>query len=318
MSQSPLFPSLDGLMHLAKREGIDIRSTLLRVLTDLYVQSPSHSVEEERHYVELASRLIGEVDDATRSVVRNRLSIYKDTPAEIQTLLGLRKPVAQPSDATASSLSAALNEGDAAAEAPILSTLSMQPGDAASIDEMFMRAAASERVEILRNLEGSPLKPAPRIEPRRAGRAIAVLERAAFAQDHSAFAAELADILLLPATVAKRIVADASGEPLVCAAKALAMPGDVFERIVMFLKPEWGSSVLSVFRLARLYDSLSEHLALIMLAVWRGASVAQTKAKYSPSLHDDERRRARPASSVQPASGHQAAKPLPSRAKTGH
>lgn len=317
MSQSPLFPSLDGLMHLAKREGIDIRPTLLRVLTDLYVQSPSHSVEEQRHYIELASRLIGEVDDATRSVVRSRLSIYRDTPAEIQKLLGLIEPVAQPVAEAPAHPQPELDESDAEAEAPVM-TLSMQPGDAASIDEMFMQAAPTERVQILRNLEGSPLKPAPRIEPRRAGRSIAVLERAAFARDHAAFAAELADALLLPATVAKRIVADAGGEPLVCAAKALAMPGEIFERIVMFLKPEWGSSVLSVFRLARLYDSLSEHLALIMLAVWRGASVAQTKAKYSPLLHDDERRRARPTSAAQPASNNQAAKSLPGRATSGN
>jgi hypothetical protein len=309
MSQPPLFPSFDGLMHLAKREGVDIRPTLLRVLTDLYVQAPGHSAEEQQHYVELASRLIGQVDDATRAVVRARLAVYPDTPLEIRELLGLAKPMALPQAVmTAEPLQAEPQQNQTPAVDRRETKLSMQPDDAASIDEMFMGAAPAERIQILRNLETSPLRPAARIEPLRAGRAVAVLERAAFARDQSAFAAELSDALLLPASVGERIVADASGEALACATKTLAMPADIFQRVLLFLKPEWGASVIPVFRLARLYDTLSEQAALIMLSVWRGAIIAQTKAKYRPALYDDERRRARPAAATpQPASN--AAKP---------
>src|SRR5690349_15770790 len=174
MSQPPLFPSFDGLMHLAKREGVDIRPTLLRVLTDLYVQAAGHSIEEQQHYVELASRLINQVDEATRSAVRARLAIYPDTPDEIRKLLGLAPKLELPQavlDIDAPDL-----QRTATAREP--ARLSMQPTDAASIDEMFTRAGPSERVQILRSLESSPLRPAARIEPLRAGRAIAVLERA--------------------------------------------------------------------------------------------------------------------------------------------
>jgi hypothetical protein len=304
-------------MHLAKREGVDIRPTLLRVLTDLYVQAPGHSAEEQQHYVELASRLIGQVDDATRSVVRARLAIYPDAPAEVRALLGLATPTALPLAVTNPEPPAQPElQQDAPATADRRETkLLMQPEDAASIDEMFMRAAPTERVQILRNLETSPLRPAARIEPRRAGRAVAVLERGAFARDQAGFAAELSDALLLPASVGERIVADPSGEALACAAKTLAMPAEIFQRVLMFLKPEWGSSVIHVLRLARLYDTLSEHAALIMLSVWRGAIIAQTKAKYRPALYDDERRRARPAAAAsQPAGNTGTAKPLPGRA----
>jgi uncharacterized protein (DUF2336 family) len=62
-----MFHGFDGLMTLSRREGVDIRPTLLRVLTDLYVQTPNHTRDEERQFAELASRLIDEVDDATRS-----------------------------------------------------------------------------------------------------------------------------------------------------------------------------------------------------------------------------------------------------------
>ena len=84
MTTPLLFPGFDGLMTLSRREGVDIRPTLLRVLTDLYVQASAHSDDEERQFVELTSRLIDEVDDATRAVVRARLAIY---PGTLQTQL---------------------------------------------------------------------------------------------------------------------------------------------------------------------------------------------------------------------------------------
>jgi hypothetical protein len=91
------------------------------------------------------------------------------------------------------------------------------------------------------------------------------------------------------------VVNDPGGEPLACAARALDMPGPVFQRVLLFLKPEFGSSVNIVYRLSRLYDRLSERSALIMLAAWRGSTIAATRAKYRPTLYDDERNRARSA-----------------------
>ena len=43
MMKFSAYPPLDGLVDLACRDGVDIRPTLLRVLTDLYVQKPTHS-----------------------------------------------------------------------------------------------------------------------------------------------------------------------------------------------------------------------------------------------------------------------------------
>src|SRR5471030_2492122 len=90
MTRPPLFPGFDGLMTLSRREGVDIRPTLLRVLTDLYVQASAHSDDEARQFVELTSRLIDQVDDATRAAVRARLAIYPGTPAEVLKRLGLK------------------------------------------------------------------------------------------------------------------------------------------------------------------------------------------------------------------------------------
>src|ERR1700754_986925 len=92
MTAAALFPGFDGLMSLSRREGVDIKPTLLRVLTDLYVQARAHSADEERQFIELTSRLIDEVEDTTRATVRARLAIYPSTPSEIGEKLGLQMP----------------------------------------------------------------------------------------------------------------------------------------------------------------------------------------------------------------------------------
>ena len=296
-----MFPGFDGLMTLSRREGVDIRPTLLRVLTDLYVQARAHSADEARQFVELTSRLIDQVDDATRAAVRARLAIYPGTPVEIARKLGL-KPVtgdmrvAMPAgDPAPTPVESPLAKPPSEAQQRMASNLSMQPKDAAEISELFYRASASERALILHNLADTPLRASARIPAPRAKRAIQTLEMAAFASDIENFTLEVGEALILPARVAAQIVKDPGGEPLACAAKALDMPSAAFQRVLMFLNPEFGSSVNHVYRLSRLYDHLSERSALIMLAAWRGSTLAVTRAKYRPMLYDDERHRARSA-----------------------
>jgi len=312
MTTKPLFPGFDGLMTLSRREGVDIRPTLLRVLTDLYVQANGHSGDEERQFVELASRLIDQVDDATRAAVKARLAIYPSTPAPIMQKLGLapahegrRIPLAREIPAPPAPPEPPRTATEA--ELRMATNMSIQPKDAAEIHDMFFRATASERALILHNLAQTPLKAAPRIPAARARRAIETLEMAAFAADVESFALELGESLILPSRVAAQIVGDPGGEALAVAARALDMPGPVFQRILLFFKQEIGTSVTMVYRLSRLYDRLGERSALVMLAAWRGSTLAATRAKYQSWLYDDERQRARaapaqPRPSLQPGS----------------
>lgn len=301
MSLPTTFPGFDGLMTLSRREGVDIRPTLLRVLTDLYVQNISHTVEEEQQFVELTSRLIDEVDDATRCAVRARLSIYPHTPAAIAQRLSLhpvveqRVPLAEPI-APQRTVSPAAKRTRPPTEAELrASNLPLQPDDAAQLNDMFFGANARERALMLGNLPETPLRPAPRIYSPRAHRALEALHMAAFNSDLDNFTRELGDVLILSAKIAGQVVEDDGGEPLACACKALDMPSAMFEQVLMFLDPDKGSSVERVYRLSRLYDRLSERAALILLAAWRGATVATTRAKYRAALYDDERHRARSA-----------------------
>ena len=312
MTAAPLFPGFDGLMTLSRREGVDIRPTLLRVLTDLYVQASAHSADEERQFVELTSRLIDQVDDATRAAVRARLAIYPATPVEIMNKLGLRRPLPGQAAPVAPVIPSAPSEAPAArapteAQLRMASSLAMRPNDAAEISDMFFAANASERALILHNLNETPLKASARIPAARAKRAIETLEMAAFAEDSENFALEIGEALILPARIATQVVNDPGGEPLACAARALDMPADAFQRVLLFLNPEFGASVHNVYRLSRLYDRLTERSALVMLAAWRGSTMAVTRAKYRAALYDDERNRARAAPSqtrpaVQPGS----------------
>src|SRR5262245_17992634 len=74
---------LDSLVDLACRDGVDVRPTLARVLTDLYVLRPSHSSEEETQYVELVLGLIDSVDGTTRAAVAAKLRQYPRAPAAV-------------------------------------------------------------------------------------------------------------------------------------------------------------------------------------------------------------------------------------------
>src|SRR5277367_3046010 len=304
MTTTPLFPGLDGLLTLSRREGVDIRPTLLRVLTDLYVQASKHSGDEERQFVELTSRLIDQVDDATRAAVCARLAIYPNAPVETLRKLGL-KPVNPQHSVPVAKEIAKDTPKEIAREIPappsplieaqlrLQANLSMQPKDAAEIHDMFFRAGPSERALILHNLAETPLRASARIPAARASRAAETLEMAAFATDIESFTLEIGETLILPARVAAQVVNDPGGEPLACAARALDMHSAVFQRVLLFLKPEIGTSVHHVYRLSRLYDRLSERSALVMLAAWRGSTMAVTRAQYRPALHDDERQRAR-------------------------
>ena len=76
----PTLPNLDGLIGLARQDGVDVRPTLVRVLTDLYVQKRSHTRDEEHRYTELTLWLLASVDVPTRAAVARKLATYDAAP----------------------------------------------------------------------------------------------------------------------------------------------------------------------------------------------------------------------------------------------
>ena len=76
-------PNLDGLIGLARRDGVDVRPTLVRVLTDLYVQKSAHTRDEEHRYTELTLWLLSGVDIPTRAAVAKKLAAHGQAPRAV-------------------------------------------------------------------------------------------------------------------------------------------------------------------------------------------------------------------------------------------
>jgi len=298
---TPNFPSLDGLADVTLRGGADMRPTLLHVLTNLYVQKLTHSPEEERHYTELALRLLESVDADTRAAIAAKLSKHLSPPSRVLQFLAADLAAAPTSDQEDRARSAA-NEAPPAARAvtsdPIGSNL------AAELNELFFAASADERRLILLNLD--IIAPAPAERPAIArdqtiGRR---LEAAALARKHEEFARELGHALHISREQARRIANDESGEPFVVAAKALGIPRDALYRMLLFVNSSVGHSVERVHALADLYDAMSAQAAQDLVTVWQ--ALTRTEDEGARSMHrsllsdDDSARRPAAASERRP------------------
>ncbi len=249
-----VYPGFNSLVGLADG-GLDSKPTLLCVLIDLYVQKASHTSEEERQFVELALRLIDVVDAATRAEAARRLSIYPGAPAEIVRRL---TDNLFPSVAEQQQCSAPLAEAYSA------------PSEGAEIAEQFFAALPEERAALLTELDGrGPLDPPVHVTPTK--ETIAMLEASALGCRPRELIGELERSLGIAHRLAEAIVNDRSGEPLVVAAKALAVPIDVLQRILLFVNPAIGHSVRRVYALTALFDQISVAAAMRVVAAWRAA-----------------------------------------------
>jgi len=249
-----VYPGFNSLAGLAD-DGLDLKPTLLYVLTDLYVQKASHTSEEERQFIELALRLIDVVDAETKAEAARRLSAYPGAPAEIVRRLSI-------------------NLSQSVAEQPqsdaLLSEADPPPSDSAETADQFFTATPEERVALIAELDASgPLDPPIRLTPTK--ETIAILEASALGGRPAELICELERSLGIAHTLAEAIVNDRSGEPLVVAAKALAVPIDVLQRILLFVNPSIGHSVRRVYALTALFEQISLSAALRLVASWRAA-----------------------------------------------
>src|SRR5947207_569817 len=178
MGNLPELPGLEGLFGLARREGVDIRAVLFRVLTDLYVQTPAHSALEERQYTEQTLRLLGSADVPTRVALAKRLADYPQIPRAVLARLArdvveVAEPILKHSSSLASSdLNEIVREcGRAHAEVIARRGETTASGEAAAaaareLCELFYAADGRERYLILMSLDYSSAPPADLAAPR--------------------------------------------------------------------------------------------------------------------------------------------------------
>jgi hypothetical protein len=289
----PIFASLEGLLDQGRRDGFDFRPTLLRVLTDLYLQKPAHPLDEERYYTELALRLINSTDLPTRTAVAERLARYGAAPHQVimrlaRDVVGVAEPVLRhspcltPADlelisadcGPAHAAIIAERRADAAQDTGVAGAERMKDGidqEAAELSELFFSAGAADRRHILLNLDYA----APfgiELAPARVREIVARLEQEALRHNIEAFTREIELAFGIASALARRIVADEHGEPIVVTLKALNAPRAVLERILLFANPRIGQSVARVLELATRFDEISIEAAQRLTAIWQSAA----------------------------------------------
>ena len=87
-------PRLEGLFALSRAQGLDVRPTLLRVLTDMFVEAKRPSEAEVARFGELALHLIEQVDEDTRLVVAGKLGSSPNAPRPVLDKLIASEPEA--------------------------------------------------------------------------------------------------------------------------------------------------------------------------------------------------------------------------------
>jgi hypothetical protein len=305
--------SLETLSDIGLRGGVDMRPTLLRVLTDLYVQKPTHPPDEERYYTELALRLLDSVDVQTRSAVAARLARHLAPPRPVIDRLAADLPevaaalrvkgstqpdgastaaqrnfqartivhttthasTAHASTAQPSTIQASSAHASTAHLGRRAAPPEMSADVARELNELFFAANAIERRLILLNLDIVVGAPTGRAADVGDAEIGRKLEAAALARKREDFASELARALRISREQARRMAADELGEPIVVAAKALGVPRELLYRILLFVNTAVGHSVERVHTLAMLYDEMNAQAAWDLVLVWRALNISK-------------------------------------------
>jgi hypothetical protein len=282
---------LDHLARFAVPGDPDMRPTLLRVLTELYVQKPTHTADEERHYTELALRLLDAADISTRAAVARCLAQYRSPPrrvverlaGDIPDLNG-RRQLLWPSGST-------MLNGEITREAPIAVHV------ATTLNELFFAANPDERRLILLNLDVIAPFSVGRVTLSREDSLSGRLEAAVLSRNREAFAQQLAQALHISRSQARRVADDDLGEPIVTAARALNMRRGALYRILLFVN--LGRSVARVQALTELHHELPAQAAEHMVAIWQSLpKVDRPAERHQPMLWNDDSTRPRTISAI--------------------
>jgi uncharacterized protein (DUF2336 family) len=307
------FPALDGLVQLGNRDNIDISPTLLRVLTDLYVSKPRHTADEERQYTELVLRLIAVVDVSARHRLAQRLASYGAAPAPVLRrlacdVIAVAEPILRQSrvlstaelraiaqQAGSGHMAALAARGDLEPQPqdailPIADLFAGSRAAAQELNELFLVVDSAERRLILLHLDYALFAPAKPYDAQIAHEAARRIELAALSRNFESFLRELARALSISVGQARRIANDAGGEPIIVAAKALSMPTDVLQRVLLCLNPAISQSVQRVYELADLYEALKPEAAMRMLAIWQAISHGRVPDAHQPHYSAEKTR----------------------------
>jgi len=269
----------DILTGRGDRPDTEVTSRLLLALTALYVQRPTHTVEEQQQYGELALRLIDKVDTATRGAVADILQRHPHAPAEIfehlscmqSSLRGdLESDTYSIRDQQSAGNQPPANGERAPTPAPFTAAPAVPQPTAATAEfgEAFFAASPAERRRMLSLIAPSGSHDVPATSED-GERTYGELDVAALHGRTGEFTCEFERMVNIPNSLCERILNDPSGEPMVVAAKATGMPIAMLQRILLLVSPAVSHSVQRVYDLTELYHGLDRGVARDLLALWR-------------------------------------------------
>jgi uncharacterized protein (DUF2336 family) len=295
---------IQALLEIARRDGMEMRPVLLRVLTDLYVQEPVHVPSERARFAELACRLLDRAEPTTRAAVAERLAGYSETPPQVAEKLSrdeiaVAAPILKRSSVlNEAALHMVLNFCGPAHAAAIaerhnlpprvlkrLKEMSIPRSELVHLDEAklenargttfalarrYLAAKNHERLTIFSAIAAcAPVEQEEML--RRLDRGLVdKLERAALKRRLGEFVAHLHEATGMARDVATRILRDPSGEPLAVICRALDVPFTTASRILLFLNPSSGGTVQQVFGMASRYMEMTPANARRLAAAWCG------------------------------------------------
>src|SRR5260370_9519180 len=77
------FAGLEDLLGIPAADNTDLCASLLRALTDLYLQRPIHPPEDDHYYTELPLRLIDASEISDRAALAAPLPTYPSAPLPV-------------------------------------------------------------------------------------------------------------------------------------------------------------------------------------------------------------------------------------------
>jgi hypothetical protein len=166
--------------------------------------------------------------------------------------------------------------------------------EARELSGLFFAADSLERRLILISLEYLPTA-APALPVTMQQADIWRFESFALQHKTEAVLRELEHALGISRRTALRIVEDNSGESVVAAAKAMELPSDVLQRILLFMNPRVGQSVDRVYELAGLYADITVDAARRLIGIWRDADPPDIRSAKHAALWQDAVEQARTA-----------------------
>jgi hypothetical protein len=290
MTPAATFADLEGLLDLVDGNAADMCARLLRTLTDLYLQRPTHTPEDERYYTELALRLIDAAALSERAALAARLAFHPSAPRPVLERLA-RDAIEAAGPILAHSPHLRWPESESIAEEPTgidAQSIGTEPSAArpathgagpvaaaSELSEVFYRATAPERRLILINLHYAPFCRSHCL-PGVQGTDIWRLEAAALRRNPQTLTQELKRLLSVSAGQAWRILYDPLGEPIVVAAKAIDLSNTVLHCLLPALSLWVGQWADRVNALVQLHREISTDAACRLVAIWRDAAQAES------------------------------------------